>query len=183
MKRITTKQMTAIGIMAALCCILGPFSLPIGPVPISLTTMAVFLSVYALGMRDGTAAVGVYILLGAFGLPVFSGFSGGIAKLLGPTGGYIVGFLFMAAIAGWFIDRFPVKRWYLHLLGMLLGEAVLYVFGTAWFMGLMKMGLAESLSLCVIPFIPLDLIKIGLASALGIGVRTALARSGLIEYV
>ncbi len=180
--RLTPKQMTSIAIMTALCCIIGPFSIPIGPVPVSLSTMAVFLCVYALGLRDGCAAVGLYILLGAFGLPVFSGFSGGIAKLSGPTGGYIIGYLFMAAIGGWFIDRFPAKKVYMHLCGMILGEMVLYAFGTAWFMFLMRMSLRQSLALCVIPFIPFDLIKIGLAAMLGMGVRTALARTGMMEY-
>ena len=100
------QMMMLTALMTAVICVLSPFSIPIGPVPVSLSTMAVFLCVYALGLRDGCAAVGLYILLGAFGLPVFSGFSGGIAKLSGPTGGYIIGYLFMAAIGGWFIDRF-----------------------------------------------------------------------------
>ncbi|MBQ7677928.1 MAG: biotin transporter BioY [Lachnospiraceae bacterium] len=179
---LTIRNMTGIAIMTALCCILGPFTVPIGPVPVSLSTLAIFLCVYVLGTRDAVFAVGLYILLGLFGLPVFSGFAGGFAKVFGPTGGYIVGYLFLAVISGWFIDRFPAKRIYLHLVGMLLGEAVLYVFGTAWFMLLMQMPLKEALLLCVVPFIPFDLVKMGLATALGIGVRTALTKSGLVDY-
>lgn len=180
--KLTTKQMTGIAIMTALCCILGPFTVSVGPVPVSLSTLAIFLCVYALGMRDGTIAVGLYILLGLFGLPVFSGFSGGVAKVMGPTGGYIVGYLFLAVISGFFIDSVPVKKVYLHLVGMLCGEAVLYVFGTAWFIFLMRMPLSQALMLCVVPFIPFDLVKMVLATVLGVGVRTALMKAGLVEY-
>lgn len=179
--KLTIRQMTGIAIMTALCCILGPFTVPVGPVPVSLSTLAVFLCVYALGMRDGTIAVGMYVLLGIFGLPVFSGFSGGLAKVMGPTGGYIIGYLFLACVSGYFIDRYPAKKLRWHFLGMLLGEAVLYVFGTAWFMLLMRTTLAQAVTLCVLPFIPFDLVKIFLASALGISVRLALLKSGLKE--
>ncbi len=179
---ITTKRMTQIAIMTALTCILGPFSIPIGPVPVSLSTLAVFLCVYALGMRDGCIATLLYVLLGGFGLPVFSGFTGGVAKLLGPTGGYIVGFIFMAAISGYVIDKVWPEKFYLQLIGMLLGECVLYVFGTAWFMFLMKVDAKSALATCVIPFIPFDLVKIGVAAALGMAVRTALAKAGIQAY-
>ncbi len=174
--------MTRIAIMTALICILGPFSIPIGPVPVSLSTLAVFLSVYTLGMTDGFTATGLYILLGGLGLPVFSGFSGGIAKLFGPTGGYIIGFLFMAFIGGFFIDRYWPEHFHLQILGMILGEGVLYVFGTAWFMFLMKADMNTALSLCVIPFIPFDLIKIAIATILGTAVRTALIKAGICDY-
>lgn len=173
------KRMTSISLMAALCCVLGPFSIPIGPVPVSLSTIAVFLCVFALGRKDGTVAVAVYILLGTVGLPVFSGFVGGIAKILGPTGGYIVGYLFLAWIAGWFIDRYPKEKAYLYVGGMLFGEVVLYVFGTAWFMFEMQVGLKEALGMCVIPFIPFDVVKILLSVVIGTVLRSALMRAGL----
>ena len=97
-----TKTMALIGVMAAVTCILGPLSLaiPVSPVPISLGLLGVAFAVYMLGMKKGTLSVLIYLLLGLVGLPVFSGFSGGFAKLAGPTGGYLIGFLFMIPLTG-----------------------------------------------------------------------------------
>lgn len=111
-RALSTSQMALIGVMTAVTCILGPFAIPIpiSPVPISFTNLAVYLTVYVLGMKAGTISYLIYLLLGFAGLPVFSGFTGGVAKLAGPTGGYLVGFIFMAVIAGWFIDHFQGNR-------------------------------------------------------------------------
>ena len=97
-----TKELTLIGLMAALTCIAGPLSLPLpfSPVPISLTNLAIYFSVYILGMKRGTISYLVYLLLGLVGLPVFSAFTSGPAKLFGPTGGYLIGFIFIALISG-----------------------------------------------------------------------------------
>ncbi len=176
------KMITFTALMTAVMCIVSPLSIPIGPVPITLSVACVFLCVYALGTKLGTLACGIYILLGLVGLPVFSGFAGGPAKLFGPTGGYIIGYIFMALISGWFIDRFPMKRFYLQVVGMLLGLAVLYVFGTAWFVFQMKVTFAEALSMCVIPFVALDCAKIALALLLGNTLRKALTAANLMSY-
>lgn len=173
------KTMTRIAVMTAVMCILGPISIPTGIVPISFTPLAVFLSVYILGTAEGTAATALYILIGAVGLPVFSGFQGGFAKIAGPTGGYILGFIFMAAIGGFFIHRYYEKIW-LQFIGMLLGLAVLYAFGTAWLSFTAHMSFAEALSVGVLPFIAVDIIKIAVSILLGRAVRTRLARSGII---
>ena len=108
-KRIKTRQLALIGVIAAVICILGPLSLPIGIVPISLTNLAIYFAIYALGRKRGTLSYIVYLFIGLVGLPVFSGFSGGFPKLFGPTGGYLIGFLFMAFISGIFIDKFSNK--------------------------------------------------------------------------
>ena len=103
-RALSTSQMALIGVMTAVTCILGPFAIPIpiSPVPISFTNLAVYLTVYVLGMKAGTISYLIYLLLGFAGLPVFSGFTGGVAKLAGPTGGYLVGFIFMAVMwQGW----------------------------------------------------------------------------------
>ena len=94
-KSFTTFQMTLIAVMAAITCILGPLSIPIpiSPVPISLTNLAIYLTVCLLGWKFGTISYLIYLLIGIAGLPVFSGFSSGFAKLLGPTGGYLIGFI------------------------------------------------------------------------------------------
>ena len=117
-----TRKLTLIGLMSALLCILGPLSipLPVSPVPITLTNFAVYIIVYILGMRSGTVSVLIYLCLGTAGLPVFSAFSGGLAKLAGPTGGYLAGFLFLALIQGFLMERFPGKN-AAAVTGMILG--------------------------------------------------------------
>lgn len=176
---IPVRDMTKIAIFAALMCILGPLSIPIGPVPISLTTLVIYIMVYVLGMKRGVISCVIYILLGLVGLPVFSGFSFGPSKLLGPTGGYIIGYIFVVLIVGAIIDHWPEKYW-LHLIGFIVGTAVLYAFGTAWFIYLMKCTLAYAMSVCVVPFIPGDLCKIVLAMLIGSQVRRALIKANLI---
>ena len=107
-KSFTTFQMTLIAVMAAITCILGPLSIPIpiSPVPISLTNLAIYLTVCLLGWKFGTISYLIYLLIGIAGLPVFSGFSSGFAKLLGPTGGYLIGFIPMAIICGFAFEKF-----------------------------------------------------------------------------
>ena len=101
------QDLTLIALMAALTCILGPMSitLPFTPVPISFTNLVIYFAVMVIGMKRGTISYLVYLLIGAVGLPVFSGFSGGLAKLAGPTGGYLVGFIFLALISGFFVEK------------------------------------------------------------------------------
>ena len=99
-KHGTTYAITVTALMTAVTCILAPLSIPIGPVPISLTNLAIYISLYLLGWKRGTISYLIYLLIGLVGIPVFSGFTGGPAKLAGPTGGYIIGFIAMAIIAG-----------------------------------------------------------------------------------
>ena len=103
-QRISTKTMALIAVMTAVTCILAPLSIPIGPVPISLTNFAIYLGLYIMGVHEEALSYIVYLLIGFVGLPVFSGFTGGAAKILGPTGGYLIGFLPMLIIAGIAID-------------------------------------------------------------------------------
>ena len=154
-----TYAMVTTAFMAAVTCILAPLSIPIGPVPISLTNLAIYLSLYLLNWKRGTISYCLYLLIGLAGLPVFSGFSGGIGKLAGPTGG----------IAGIIIDHFR-KRW-IQLLGMIIGTAVCYVFGTAWFCMQAGYTVSAALAVCVIPFIPGDLIKMVIGLTIGPVIR------------
>ena len=175
-----TKTMALIGVMAAVTCILGPLSLaiPVSPVPISLTNLAVYFAIYVLGMKRGTISYCIYLLLGLVGLPVFSAFTGGAGKLFGPTGGYLIGFIFMALICGLFIEKWE-KKIYMHFIGMVLGTAVCYVFGTAWLAFTAHMGFGAALAAGVIPFIPGDLVKIIIAMIAGPIIRKQLKRAGL----
>ena len=120
--RTKTYEITMTALMAAVTCILAPLSIPIGPVPISFTNLAIYLSLYLLGWKKGTISYLIYLLLGLVGLPVFSGFTGGPAKLAGPTGGYIIGFIVMAVIAGLVIDN--CHKPLIQLVGMIAGTIV-----------------------------------------------------------
>ena len=163
--------------MTALTCILGPMSLPVGPVPVSLTNLCVFMSVYVLGWKMGFVSCAGYIMLGAMGLPVFSGFSGGIAKLLGPTGGYIIGFLPMAIIVGLFAQK--TKNRALQFFGLVVATALCYGLGTAWYCFQAQCQLLPALSLCVFPFIPVDLFKIFMAVSAGPYLKERLNQAGV----
>lgn len=185
--KVGVKPLVMTAMMAAVLCILGPLSIPIGPVPLSLTLVGVYLCAYTLGSRRGTLAVFLYVLLGAVGLPVFSGFAGGPAKLFGPTGGYIVGFILTAFICGYFIEmserlhsNIKVASLALQLVGMLIGLAACYALGTIWFSIQAHVTIAEALGTCVIPFVAFDLIKIALGMALGLTIKRALTAANLI---
>ena len=157
-----TRDIVLIGVFAAMICVFAPFSVPVGPIPISLASFAVYIA-SALGAKKGCAAVGIYILIGALGLPVFSGFSGGISKIAGLTGGYIIGYMFCALLSGIIIERAGNKK-SAYPMAFIIGTAVLYAFGTAWFMIQSGNGLYESLLACVIPFLIGDAVKIAAAS-------------------
>ena len=171
---MSTAQMTVTALMTAITCILAPMALPIpvSPVPISLTNLVIFFMAYILGTKLSVVSYVLYLLLGTVGLPVFSGFSGGLAKLAGPTGGYIIGFIPMAIIAGIVIDKFTNRG--IQILGMIVGTAICYAFGTAWFCLQAGYTVGAALAVCVIPFIPADLCKMVIAMIIGPMVRKRL---------
>ena len=178
---LTVKQLALTGLMTAVICILSPFALhiPVSPVAISLGTLAIYFVVTVLGLKLGTLSVAVYILLGLAGLPVFTDFSGGPGKLLGPTGGYIIGYLFLALIYGFFVDKWG-GRLLPSILGMLLGTAVLYTFGSFWLAYQTSCSLPQAFGAGCIPYIPGDLIKLALAISLGTQVRKRLKKAMLL---
>lgn len=174
--KMTTAQMTVTALMTAVTCILGPMALPIpiSPVPISLTNLVIYFMAYILGAKLSLISYVLYLLLGTVGLPVFSGFSGGLGKLAGPTGGYLVGFIFLAAIAGYAVEKFPGKLW-VHAIGMVLGTAVCYAFGTVWLAGQLGISFTAGLGVGVIPYLPGDTAKIILALIFGPQIKKAIA--------
>lgn len=171
--RSTTKnhsihEIAYIGILAALIAICSWISIPT-PTEISFTlqTFAVCVVVGLLGAKRGTLTVLVYILLGLIGLPVFSGFRAGVGALFGATGGYIIGFLFMAVVTGWLLEHWgrSVPR---MTLAMGMGLAVCYLFGTIWFVQVYAgssgaIGFGAALAICVFPYLLPDALKILLA--------------------
>ncbi|MEE3467945.1 MAG: biotin transporter BioY [Eubacterium sp.] len=171
-------KMVLTALVAAVFCVAGPISIPIGPIPLSLMTLLLFLSVYILGYRYALVACLLYLLLGLAGLPVFTGWQGGFGKLAGPTGGYLVGYIPMVAITGIVVALTEKKkaRRVIDALGMIVATAVLYVLGTAWFVVSTGTPVGGALLLCVVPFLPGDLIKIVIAVGIGPEISRMLKR-------
>ena len=148
-----TKDMVLCGIFAAVICICSVISLPVGAVPVSLGTFGIMLTSNTLGIKRGFISTAVFVLLGLLGLPVFSGFQGGIGVLAAPTGGFIIGYIFMPLISGIRANR--IKQIFLNLGAVLL----CYITGALWFMHLTGMGLKTAVAVCIAPFIVFDIIK------------------------
>lgn len=167
-QKIKTKQMVLIALMTAVTCVLGPLSIPLpfSPVPISLTNFAIFLAIFILGMKNGTISFIIYLLLGAVGVPVFSSFRGGLQVLAGPTGGYLIGFIFLALIMGFALDHFD-RKLVPTIIGMIIGMAVCYAFGTVWLAKLLSLSFKEGLMMGVIPYLAGDAAKIIIAAIVG----------------
>ena len=145
--------LTGTALMTAALCVLGPMSLPIGPVPITLTNLTIYFFLYILGTKQSAAAYLVYLLVGMAGLPVFSGYSGGLQKLAGPTGGYLIGFIPMILMAGPVVERMWQNR-VVCIAAMELSVWVAYLFGTAWLAVSLQRTFGEALAMGVIPFPP-----------------------------
>lgn len=176
-KHMSTAQMTVTALMTAITCILGTDGASDSDQPGTdqPDKPCHLLYAYILGMKLSVASYVLYLLLGTVGLPVFSGFSGGVGKLLGPTGGYLIGFIFLAAIAGFFVEKFPAKI-YMHVVGMIIGMAICYIFGTAWLAGQLGMSFVAALGVGVIPYLPGDTAKIIIAIIAGPQIRKAVSR-------
>lgn len=165
-KKLSAKDLSMTAMMSVLIAICSWIAIPT-TVPFTLQTFGVFCALSLLGGKRGTLAVLVYIMLGAAGVPVFAEFTGGFGILLRPTGGYIIGFLFMALFY-WLTEKLFDEHLVVKIMSMIAGLAILYTFGTAWFMfvytkntGAVDLGTA--LKWCVIPFIAVDIIKLAMA--------------------
>ncbi|MBQ6151023.1 MAG: biotin transporter BioY [Mogibacterium sp.] len=168
-----------IAICAALMAVCSWISIP-AAVPFTMQTFGVFLAVGLLGGRNGTLAVVIYLLLGAVGLPVFSGFAGGIGHLFGATGGYIIGFVF-SALFMWLMESLFGKSMKVLVLSMVAGLLICYAFGTAWFVVVYtknteSIGVMTALAWCVFPYIIPDALKIVLAAGLTRRLRPLIKR-------
>ena len=159
-------DLTYMAVGAALTAVCSWISIP-STVPFTLQTFAVFCVLSLLGGKRGTVSIVIYILLGAVGMPVFAGFTGGIGILLGTTGGYIIGFIFMGLLF-WLAEHFFGNALPVRIVSMLAGLLVCYAFGTGWFLWVYArqsgaIGIGTALSWCVLPFILPDLAKMALA--------------------
>lgn len=169
-KKISIRDIAYIGMFVAIITICSWINIPLA-VPFTLQTFAVFTAIIMLGGLRSTIAVLVYLLLGAVGVPVFANFKGGLAGLLGTTGGYLIGFLLTTIIAGVLMHFFG-KKIYIQIIGLFLGLIVCYTFGTAWFIYVYTdtkgtIDLMTALNWCVIPFIIPDCVKLILAVIIG----------------
>lgn len=175
---LSTADLTLIALFAAVMAVCSWISIP-ATVPFTLQTFGVFLACGLLGGRRGTITVIVYLILGAAGIPVFSGFTGGIGHLLGPTGGYIIGFIFSALLM-WLAEKLFGRSTRILALSMIAGLIVCYAFGTAWFVTVYTrtneaVGIMTALGWCVFPYIIPDAVKITVALILCRRLRPALA--------
>lgn len=176
-RKIATKDLVLTALFAALTAVLAQIQLPIGPVPFNLAVFGAFLAGMLLAPAWAAASMGVYMLLGAVGIPVFAGFMGGPAVLLGKTGGYVIGYIFIALATALAVKRSGK----LPVIGaaMLAGLLVCYGFGTAWFMAVTGADLVSALGWCVLPFIVPDVCKGVLACVLGRLLAGRLAKAGV----
>ena len=167
-------------LFAALTAAGAYLSIPIGPVPIVLQNMFVFLAGLLLGSRWGLASIGLYLLAGACGLPVFAGGLGGIGRILGPTGGYLIGYLPCVYCVGKIAENAQQKT-YTDIMAMICGSIIIYGFGLAWLKILTAMTLAKTLAVGLYPFIIGDALKIAAAAAIARALRPAIRINGNIK--
>lgn len=173
---LSVRQLTRIALMSALISVCAWITIPL-TVPFTLQLLGVFLALRLLGGRDGTLSIALYILLGAVGLPVFANFSAGLGALIGPTGGYILGFLLMGVLY-WILEKHFTKRLYLEL-ALVFGLVICYAFGTCWFSVVMNargkgISFFSGLGICVFPFILPDLAKLAVSGLLAAQLQKAL---------
>lgn len=161
-KKYSIKQLSYCAIFVALMTICSWITIPTA-VPFTLQTLGVFLTVGLLGGKLGTISVLVFVLLGAIGIPVFSGFTGGFGVISGARGGYIIGFIFSALVV-WLIEYIFGSKLTVFIVSMIIGLLVIYIFGTVWFMVVYTrqtgpVGIGAVLCWCVVPFIIPDIAK------------------------
>lgn len=164
MKKLTLRAIAETAALTALICVLGPLSvpLPFSPAPIAFANLAIFFAVYLLGTKRGVLCTALYLLIGFVGVPVFAGFTGGAQKLLGPTGGYLVGYLPMALLIGLFVDRWCDSRPLATLPGYILGCAACYALGSVWMAKQLSLSFSAAMMMAVVPYLPGDAAKIAL---------------------
>lgn len=182
-KKSREKMLKAVftALFAALIVVSAFISIPLpgSPVPIVLQNMMPVLAAALLGGVQGAGAAGLFLLAGSLGLPVFAGGRGGMAIILGPTGGFLIGYFLAAAAAGFYIGKpSPEQKTPLHkiIIGTLLGFVLIYIPGIAQFIKITGKGLTEALSLACLPFLPGDGLKAVLTVVLAAKLRPVIAR-------
>lgn len=171
----TTRDLALSAIFAALIGILSQFTIPLGTIPLTLQTFAVGLVVTILGTRNGTVAVCIYLIMGMIGIPVFAGGSSGFGALLGPTGGFLIGFIFNALSTGIIINK--TKSDYLWaIIANIIGSFVTLFFGTIWLKYNLDLSWTKGFAAGFTPFILPGLIKAAAAGYLGILIKNRIPK-------
>ncbi|MFJ5763756.1 biotin transporter BioY [Lysinibacillus sp. NPDC093210] len=182
MKKSSTYNYVLAAFGAAIIAVLAQVTIPLPLIPITGQTLAVGLVVTILGTRLGTLSVLVYILLGTAGLPVFSGMSGGYGIVIGPTGGYIVGFLAAAVLMGLYLNKFGIT-FVQAIIANIIGMVVTLAFGTVWLKVVADLTWTSAFMGGAVPFIVVGVLKAVLAAWLGVIVRRRLESAHLIEAI
>lgn len=165
---IKTKNVIICAFFAAILCITAPFAVVIGPVPVTFVLFSLALTAFVAGSKRGAQATLIYILIGLAGLPVFSGFKGGLGAIMSPTGGFVFSYIFVVLILG---CCKKTKKTAVNILLCMSALLVCYFFGTIWYMLCTDSGLITALVLCVLPFIPFDIIKLVIAGIIASAVH------------
>ena len=174
-------RMTAYAsLLAALTAVGAYIAIPAGPVPIVLQNLFVYLMGLLLGLRWGLAGIGAYLLAGAVGLPVFSAGRGGLGHLIGPTGGYLVGFVPAVAIIGFITEKTKGKLTF-GVVALILAAAIIYICGVSWLSVVTNMTITKALMVGMVPFLPGDLVKIIAALFIARSLRPVLQPKWLIQ--
>jgi biotin transport system substrate-specific component len=169
------RWMVLASLMAALTAVGANIHIPIGPVPIVLSTLFVLLSGLLLGSRWGSASMALYLLVGAIGIPVFHGGKGGLAHFLGPTGGYLFGYVLASWLTGLISER-SHGILLLDIIGVIIGSLAIYSLGLSWLKVVTQMSWTKTLMVGVVPFIIGDGIKASVALILARAARPVLNR-------
>ena len=176
-----TKTLAFTALLAALTAVLAQIAIPLPftPVPLTLGTLGGYLAAGLLTWQAAAMSQLVYLLIGAVGIPVFAGFTGGFGIVMGPTGGYLIGYILSALVTGLIISKSSGKfHWF--VVAMIAGTFFCYLFGTIWYMVVMSQSnIAAALISCAVPFLPGDAIKIALASFLSYKLRPILKQKNI----
>lgn len=178
---MNVRNIALVSLMAAFLCVISPFSIPIGAVPITLGTLGVYLIGALLDYKKAPIAVLIYLTLGLIGMPVFSNFQGGLEKLAGPTGGFLIGYLFGIFVEALMITL--IKKKWIFPISMVAATVFIYGFGLIWFMVSMgdKYTFVDAMMACVVPFLIGDAIKIAAATMISYALRPFLDRYLIME--
>lgn len=179
--KLSVQDMCMIGVSTAIIAIMAQISIPMPlGVPMTMQTFAITLAAIVLGAKNSAIASLIYVLLGAIGVPVFAGLSGGYDKILGPTGGFLISFPIMALIIGLGIDLHTKNKTLsviTMIIGIVVGTVVNYIVGILWFCFVMESSFMVGFEACVLPFIPTAILKAVLAVLIGLPVRKAVRRA------
>ena len=182
-QQLKLRMMIVTALFAAIIGVMAQITIPLPLVPITGQTLAIGLAATILGSRYGTLSVLLYLIIGSVGVPVFAEFSGGVSKLIGPTGGYLVGFLPTAFLIGWFMEK-TAYNFKNAMIANSIGTLVTLALGTTWLKVAAELSWSAAFAGGFTPFIIVGLIKAALASWIGVLVRNRLISARLLfsEY-